>query len=99
MHIGQAVCAGSREGPGSNHGSRGAYGEGAVLALDRNVLGIEFPSFHKFGERFSDRCLGCNGIGSNYLNPAELCPLGSSMIAIQYSSAALLGHPLIHTIT
>jgi hypothetical protein len=67
-----------------------------VLTLDGNVLGIEFPSFDKFGELFSDRCLGCNRIGSDYLNPAEFYPLGRSTIAIEYPDAGFSGHLFVH---
>jgi hypothetical protein len=67
-----------------------------VLTLDGNVLGGKFLPFDKFGELFSDWRLGCNGIGSNYLNAAKLCSLSRSMIAIKYPGARFSDYLFAH---
>jgi len=55
-----------------------------VLALHGNILCVELPSFYEFRERFGDRCLGRNWVGSNHLDTAEFCPVGCGLITIEY---------------
>ena len=61
-----------------------------MLTLDSNVLSIEVPTFYKFGELFGYRGLGRDRVGGNHLDAAELCPLGCSVITIEYLYVSFL---------